>query len=221
MLKKFFLAASFCFTLGSAAMAQDGGGIKPAAGEVTAEVQLSLTDGSTVGLGLNQLRGRYFLSPTTAVRASFTMEVQNDDFNDDFNRTSTLLQFAPGIEKHFAGTDRLSPYVGGEIRITKLYSSQESDNLDIEGAWSNSGNSNNLTNRNYFGWGLGVVAGADYYFAKHVYLGVEFGLGIQYRTEGEVDIKPSTGPTRTLEGENGFFRLGSSVNSGLRLGFVF
>ncbi|WP_062543014.1 hypothetical protein [Rufibacter tibetensis] len=218
MFQKFLFAATCCLSLGFVAAAQD---IKPAAGDVTAEVQLNLTEGSTVGLGASQLRGRYFLSPTTAVRTSFSLQVQNDDFNDDYNRTSTRIEFAPGIEKHFAGTERLSPYVGGEIRFSKLFASEENPNADIEGAWSNNGNNFNITNRNYFGLGLGVVAGADYYFAKHVYLGVEFGLGFQYITEGDVEVNPSNGSSRTFDGEAGSFYFGPSVTSGLRLGFVF
>ncbi|KAA3439975.1 outer membrane beta-barrel protein [Rufibacter hautae] len=218
MLKKFLSAAALCFTIGFAASAQDAGGIKPGAGAVTGEVQLSLTDGNTVGLGLNQLRGRYFLAPNTALRASFILDVQNQTADDDFSRTSTLFVLAPGIEKHFAGTDRLSPYVGAEISFAKFFASEEADNYEIEGGWSNG---NSVTNRNYFGFGLGAVAGADYYFAQHVYLGVEFGFGLQYQAEGDVEINPENGSNTTLEGESGSLRLRPNVNTGLRLGFVF
>ncbi|WP_207434117.1 outer membrane beta-barrel protein [Sabulibacter ruber] len=219
MLKKVFSAAALCFSLAFGASAQDGGGIKPAAGEVTGEVQLNLTGTNTVGLGLNQLRGRYFLAPNTAIRASFILDVQNDTEDDDFSRTSTLFVLAPGIEKHFAGTERLSPYVGAELSFTKFSANEEGDNYEIDGAWSNGGN--NITNRNYFGFGLGAVAGADYYFARHVYLGVEFGFGLQYRKEGDVEINPESGPNTTIDGEGGSLRLRPTVNSGLRLGFVF
>ncbi|MFB9861647.1 hypothetical protein [Rufibacter immobilis] len=224
MLKKFFIAGAFFLTMGVAASAQEvSSDIKPAAGDVTAEVQLSLTgtNNSTINLGLNQLRGRYFLSPTTAVRASFTLQTENEDLNDDFNRTSTFISLAPGIEKHFAGTDRLSPYVGGEISISKLFANEENPYGEVEGAWSSGGNSNSISNRNYFALGLRAVAGADFYFAKHVYLGVEFGLGFQYEKEGDVKIKPNSGPNTTIDGERGTFRFGPNVNSGLRLGFVF
>ncbi|WP_205500270.1 outer membrane beta-barrel protein [Rufibacter psychrotolerans] len=218
MLKKIFTAAALSLTLGFAASAQEVGGIKPAAGEVTGEVQLNLTDGNTVGLGLNQLRGRYFLSPTTAVRASVILDIENQTGDDDFSRTSTLVVLSPGIEKHFAGTDRLSPYVGAELTLSKLFASEEGDDYEIEGAWSNG---SGFSNRNYFGFGLGAVAGADYYFARHVYLGVEFGFGLQYTTEGDVKVNPEGRPSTTIDGEGGSLRLRPTVNSGLRLGFVF
>jgi outer membrane protein W len=215
MLKKFFFAAAFSVVAGFSASAQEvtaTGGIKPAAGEITGEVQLSLTDGSTVGL--NQLRGRYFLSPSTAFRASFTLDAYSDT-DDDETRSSTLVVLAPGIEKHFAGTERLSPYVGAELRLSKQFASYEDDNVEIEGGWGTS------NNRNYFGLGLGIVAGADYYFAKHVYLGVEFGYGLTYRTYGEVEVNPKNGNSYTIDNDRSTLSLGSSVNGALRLGFVF
>jgi hypothetical protein len=225
MLKKFFFAAAFTLVTGFAASAQDvtttsgDGGIKPTAGEITGEVQLSLTGGSTISL--NQLRGRYFLSPTTALRASFTLD-SDTETNDDRIRKSTYVVVAPGIEKHFAGTERLSPYVGAELQLSKLFASYESDALEIDGAWNVGSNGSDFVNgRNYFGIGLGLVAGADYYFAKHVYLGVEFGYGLTYRTYGDVEVRETNGPDYTIDRDESYFSLGSSVNSGLRLGFVF
>ncbi|WP_048921779.1 outer membrane beta-barrel protein [Rufibacter radiotolerans] len=219
MLKKFFFAATFCLSLSFAASAQDSGAIKPAAGEVTGEVQLSLSSGNTVGLSLNQLRGRYFLAPDMAVRASFSLSLNTEDYDDNFNRSSSYVSIAPGIEKHFAGTDRLSPYVGAELSISKFSAHEESSFEEIEGAWSNG---NGIANRNYFGLGLGAVAGADYYFAKHVYLGVEFGLGFQYRTYGEVERDPkNSGNTITYDDDRNNLSLNPTVNTGLRLGFVF
>ncbi|QHL88514.1 outer membrane beta-barrel protein [Nibribacter ruber] len=221
MLKKSFFACAFSLIAAFSASAQDvtvtsastaGGGIKPTTGEITGEVQLSLTDGSTVGL--NQLRGRYFLSPSTALRLSFALDAYNDT-NDDETRSTTLVSLSPGIEKHFAGTDRLSPYIGAELRLSKFFASYEDDNFEVEGGWGTG------TNRNYFGLGLGAVAGADYYFAKHVYLGVEFGYGLTYRTYGEVEINPKNGASFTVDDDQNSLTLGSSVNGGLRLGFVF
>lgn len=220
MLKKFIIAAAFTVVAGFSASAQDAtatGGIKPTTGEITGEVQLSITGGSTISL--NQLRGRYFLSPTTAFRASFALDAYSDT-NDDENRTSTLVVLAPGIEKHFAGTERLSPYVGAELRLSKFFVDYDSDNLEVKGGWPNNFNGN-VNERNYFGVGLGVVAGADYYFAKHVYLGVEFGYGLNYLTYGEVEVNPANGNDYTIDSDRSTLRLGSSVNGGLRLGFVF
>jgi hypothetical protein len=223
MLKKTFIAAAFGLLAGFSASAQEvtttgiAGGIKPTTGEITGEVQLSLTDGSTVGL--NQLRGRYFMNPSTALRASFTLNSYTDT-NDDKIRKSTYVAIAPGIEKHFAGTERLSPYVGAELRLSKQFVSFESDEVEIEGAWDGSGNQF-VNNRNYFGLGLGLVAGADYYFAKHVYLGVEFGYGFSYNTYGDVEVNQKNGPDFTIDTDQSGFSLGSTVNSGLRLGFVF
>jgi hypothetical protein len=229
MLKKFIFAAAFTLVTGFAAsaFAQDvtvtsastsGGGIKPTTGEVTGEVQLSVADGSTISL--NQLRGRYFLNPTTALRASFALN-SSTDTNDDETRSTTLVSLSPGIEKHFAGTDRLSPYVGAELRLSKYFASYESDFVEVDGAWGWNDNGGFVNGRNYFGLGLGVVAGADYYFAKHVYLGVEFGYGLSYNTYGDVEVNPSNSNSYTIDHDQSSWNLGSSVNGGLRLGFVF
>jgi len=42
----------------------------------------------------------------------------NGPITKDDNTTSVVsFAFLPGIEKHFAGTERLSPYVGAELAL--------------------------------------------------------------------------------------------------------
>ncbi|MGV3538255.1 MAG: hypothetical protein ACO1OQ_00500 [Rufibacter sp.] len=231
MLKKTVLAVvlALAATFGAAAQ-ETGSEFKPTTGNVTTEVQLSLSTGSTVNLRLNQLRGRYFLSPTTAFRTSVTLEVQNTSDEVEFGNSTTdvstsrtFISIAPGFEKHFAGTERLSPYVGAEVSISKLFTSQETATAEVEGAWL-SGGGGSYANRNYIGFGVGAVAGTDYYVAKNLYLGVELGFGLEYRSEGDVEVTPKPGsgtPPRSDDSGASTFNLSPTVGSGIRVGFVF
>ena len=96
--------------------------------------------------------------------------------------TTFSLGLAPGIEKHFDGTDRLSPYVGVEIGYGMLNRSYAQE------YWG----SNDLDNigqlEKYIVWtqtlaqsatviGLNLLSGFDFYISDALYLGAEAGLG--------------------------------------------
>jgi hypothetical protein len=96
--------------------------------------------------------------------------------------TTFSLALAPGIEKHFDGTDRLSPYVGVEIGYGMLNRSYAQE------YWG----SNDLDNigqlEKYIVWtqtlaqsatviGLNLLSGFDFYISDALYLGAEAGLG--------------------------------------------
>lgn len=88
---------------------------KPQAGNFTTELNLNLfRDGLNISNYLNQIRGRYFISENTALR--LRAQVYFDYYHMDSlhsDHTSKLLVFSlnPGIEKHFVGTPKLSPYM--------------------------------------------------------------------------------------------------------------
>ncbi|MFC6996998.1 outer membrane beta-barrel protein [Rufibacter roseus] len=212
MLKKSFSVLALAMALAFPAFSQTSGtGFKPQTGDITTEVQLSLfTESSTIRL--NQIRGRYFLSPTSAFRLGLTLNSENYKEND-IERNYTNLGISPGIEKHFAGTDRLSPYIGAQLNVNKAWYGEEGPNYEVENGHSNGGQA-------FVGLGLGAVAGADFYVAPRLYLGVEFGYGFYYNSYSKSE-RIVNGNTSTVRAESSSFGLRENVQSGIRVGFAF
>src|SRR5690606_537926 len=128
----------------------------------------------------------------------------------DVDRSYTQIGFAPGLEMHFAGTDRLSPYVGAELTLNKAFAGEEGPNYEIV----NQGNGTA-----FFSYGLRAVAGADFYVARRLYLGLEFGLGFEPRNSSKVERKQGN-TTFLLADERSDFTFGTMAR-GIRVGFVF
>ena len=121
---------------------------------------------------------------------------------DDLKESTTKIGLGFGVEKHFAGTDRLSPYVGGDLLVGFNSSKVEQGSYEEKGP-------------NGFRLGVRGVFGADYYFAKNLYLGVEAGLGIFYHNTGKTEINGTT----VNDGSNRF-EITPSVVGGVRVGFI-
>ena len=92
----------------------------------------------------------------------------------------------PGIEKHFHGTNRLSPYVGGALNIGYSTSSDTEEYWGPDDFTASAANPNNYveweqkTKDGSISFGLNALAGMDFYFADNLYLGAEFGFGFNF-----------------------------------------
>jgi hypothetical protein len=218
---------------GVAAQAQD---FKPVAGDVTTEFGLTgginntdfkLNDGAAL------LRFRYFNKEKVAYRLGFNVSSTNDKTNAygaDANQKGTFTQKATnvlnnlGIEKHFTGTDRLSPYVGGDILFGTGSRTETSENTINKGVSYTKDIFNETKGPGYVSFGLRGVVGADYYIAKRMYLGVEAGLGLVYEKEGKTKTTTTAaGVTTTTEHKSAgsSFNIKPSVITGVRVGFAF
>jgi hypothetical protein len=245
-MKKLFLpmVALFC---SATAMAQDG--FKPVAGNVTLEANVNLL-GGTVNLNnsLNQVKVRYFLADDMAIRFGLGLGMNTDKnvMNGDSSWTEdkmTSWSISPGIEKHFAGTDRLSPYAGLDITIGGTNYEGESNDITVTG--SGSSTTTTTTTGTYEGMtssgtranstlGINLLAGCDFYFAKRIYLGYEIGLGFWSTKDKEFSssstttvVSGSTTTTTTVDmnsdDNEGMKMSGISANvrNGIRFGFCF
>lgn len=130
-------------------------------------------------------------STDTLIRG-FNPELQNE------SKTSSFT-INPGFEKHFTGTDRLSPYVGFEIYFSSSKTTFKKDTL-VEGNFATGVLYDTVTTSSTFQapwtkytlnqksgsstFGVNLIAGADYYFTKNLSLGVEFGFGF-YSTKNK------------------------------------
>ncbi len=203
---------------------------KPAAGERTLEVNFAPLGGSPISIG--GIKYRTFSTETSALRlgvflgyGSTTTVTQDEDSDADLvelkdKESSFTINLQPGIEKHFAGTERLSPYIGGVVNIgygtTTERNEQQVPDEEVGATITKGGNLN---------LGLNAIAGFDYYIANKLYLGTEIGFGLAMNK----DLKKKTSydnieGAEDSEGKAGTkssFNVGPNVVGQLRLGWAF
>jgi opacity protein-like surface antigen len=143
-----------------------------------------------------QLRYRYFLSSNLAIRfgLGFDGSKKETNFSEDLDGSgsvgtliekSSRWEVAPGIEYHFAGTDRLSPYVGLAISIGGGKDTETCTECNGS-AYREDYSKEKVTPFSSFG--VGLLAGADFYFAENFFVGAEFGYLINSETEKDSEI---------------------------------
>lgn len=232
-MKKILLSASL-LAMSLLAQAQDD--YKPVQGDVTAEFTYGgLFNPSQLGLNGGGLRFRYFLADQLAARVGFNASsnsVTNNFLYTENNMqviggtekiTTSAFDLNLGVEKHFTGTERLSTYAGADLRVNLGGYKEVGENTD----------GNNYDKGTFYssrtgstGIGLRLVAGADYYFVKKVYLGGEFGWGFLANSTGKTKTSVETGGSSveivTPASNNAkSFEVSPSVVGSVRLGFRF
>ena len=185
------------------------------------------------------LKGRYFFQDDLALRLALGLgmpsakETTNDTnvSQEQKYRTSTLF-FGLGVEKHFAGTNRLSPYVGAELHLGSYTTNYQSHHT------LTAGNTTTKTDKEIktapgFVFGGGLFLGADYYIAPKVFLGLEAGLNIDSRSLGKTTEITTTNQTingvaqpATRRDDSGKTKysgasLSTDLQVGFKIGFVF
>ncbi|WP_297177994.1 BT1926 family outer membrane beta-barrel protein [uncultured Porphyromonas sp.] len=245
-MKKILMVAALAATSIVAAQAQSE--FKPKAGDVTTDVSLFANglfanptalykgnvasgvssnkfDLSTVGV----LKGRYFFQDDLALRLSLglsspsvksTLEETNHSLENKYR--ATTLYFGLGVEKHFTGTDRLSPYVGAELHVGSYTTNAESNDTRTVGTIVTKTNQQ-IKAAPGFTFGGGLFMGADYYIAPKVFLGLEAGLNIDAYSLGKTTnittINVTGQPTQTTDNSGKTKYSGSSLNTDLQVGF--
>ena len=249
-MKKILMVAALAATSIVAAQAQSE--FKPKAGDVTTDVSLfanglfanptalykgNVASGASVGtnsgsINLNTvgvLKGRYFFQDDLALRLSLglsspsvksTLEETNHSLENKYR--ATTLYFGLGVEKHFTGTDRLSPYVGAELHVGSYTTNAESNDTRTVGTIVTKTNQQ-IKAAPGFTFGGGLFMGADYYIAPKVFLGLEAGLNIDAYSLGKTTnittINVTGQPTQTTDNSGKTKYSGSSLNTDLQVGF--
>ncbi len=221
-MKKIILSivAVLAFGYANAQIKTDAGTFgKPTAGTIIMEVTMTpnIAGGGIFSLptlnselGLIGIKARKFSSDKQALRVAANLSVLSsgeEDAAGDKEDTEFAVGVAVGMEHHMAGAERLSTYWGYEGNLGYV----SGTTVKVDGASTST-------------FGIGVNAGADYYFVNHIYLGIEVGLGFSSTSEGEeTTTVTQTGlPTSTSVSPGGSSSgIGVGANSGLRLGFVF
>lgn len=225
-MKRVFLVAAIAATTVGTTSAQN----KPAAGERTLEVNFAPLGGSPVSIA--GIKYRSFGTETSAFRlgvflgyGSTTTVTQDEDGTlqtvELKDKESTMsISIQPGIEKHFAGTDRLSPYIGGVLNLGYGTTSER-----VEQQVQNNGVGARITKGGALDIGLNAVAGFDFYVASKLYLGTEIGFGVAMHMDmtDKVtwdNVQGATDGESNVNNENSL-QVGPNVNGQLRLGWVF
>lgn len=238
-MKKGLLIAGLAL-FGAAAQAQD---LKPVAGDVTTEFGLTGGVNRTnfkLNDGAGMLRFRYFQKEDIAFRLGFNVESTNDKTNvygqsapfignkGTITESATKVLINLGVEKHFAGTARLSPYVGADLLFGTGSSKVKTENAILAGNPATGAYANDTfmdaKAPSYTSIGLRGVIGADYYIAKRLFLGVEAGLGFAYEKQGKSKTSTTVGGvtnSQEFKSAGSTNTISPSVITGLRVGFAF
>ncbi len=198
---------------------------KQTGGEQNLEFQFAPLGGSPIGI--SGIKYRKFTDANTAWRAEVFLgfgsttdvtlanNAENTELRD---RNSNFdISIAGGIEKHWTGTDRLSPYYGGVVSLGFGNTNSRSEFLgtgtDVE---------ENTTKNGSLTVGLNALAGMDFYFADNIYLGAELGFGLAFTTMFDTVSESTVEGVDAVETPNGgSFNIGPNVLPRIRLGFLF
>ncbi|VXB42920.1 conserved exported hypothetical protein [Flavobacterium sp. 9AF] len=195
---------------------------KPTTGTITTEV--GLTGGlNNANFNLNGgvLKFRYFLKEDLGVRLGLGVYNSNDEdvtgqspnqitYTDKLSSNTIKL----GIEKHFAGANRLSTYAGADllVRFGKELDEENEENGDFQKTESKNSS-----------FGVAIFTGADYYITQKVFLGVEAGLNFlstKYKDE-EYSFKNGNNTGSSSDPGKKESDFVSNVFGGVRIGFQF
>ncbi len=206
----FVLAIALVSVTGAVAQKQTGG-------EKNLEVQFTPLGGSPIGI--NGIRFRMFNSESSAIRIGLsvggtnTKTVWSQQFKVDGSDADALadvtipelydtqksfnFSIRPGYEKHFAGTDRLSPYMGGEIIFAMGKDTHEKEfhnanNILDVGKAENWQTWTMTTTQGTTTIGVNLLGGVDFYFADNIYMGAEVGFGFQNKKFKDKETEASS-----------------------------
>ena len=224
-MKKLFVLAG-AVVLSSSLFAQKPTGDNP----FSLEGQLSYNTAS-LSFDAPSLRMRYFIMDDLAARVS--LSINNASTKDyyyeladnaggegtEINKTS-LTMISLGAEKHFAGTEKLSPYVGADLVFGMGNTSAKWDKFDGLGY---NADFKAAAKAPISMFGINLVAGTDYYFAENFYVGLELGLGFQSVTEkaGEFEFTTAGNTTTTLSEPTKSSSFGNNFIGNARIGWRF
>ncbi len=237
-MKKVIISLFIVFGAVAFANAQD---FKPSSG-LSMEVNF-VPANTTSPISINELKGKYFFNDKMALRIGLLLNMQNNTWSNQYNVGTTnpivVEEFknkyfgfgiTPGIEIHVGDMEKLSPYFGAELGIRfdsrsatiTNFGGTVGNNWDISG--SNINGTAALTTPGATTISFNAVTGFDYYISKHLFMGVEIGLGFSSTSNKDVAItKTVSGVTTTTTdplGDKSTF-LGINFNPAIRLGWAF
>ena len=207
------------------------GSYKVSGGEKTLELQFVPFGNNPINI--NGIRARWFSSDSKATRLNMFLGIDSDteiiqqentDIDDKelkFVNSEFAISIRPGFENHLNVSERLSPYFGMEFELAYQTFSNRTEQQN--GNVVNYVKTSNEFNSGFARLGANAIAGLDYYVAKKLYLGTEFGFGFSYTSflplKVKSDVDGFTEPDPLKQGSS--FDLGPNVVAQIRLGYAF
>ncbi len=109
---------------------------------------------------------------------------------EDLEKNFTIV-IAPGLERHFKGTQRLDPYVGAALPlvfVSKTTTTSNDENVSDDGDYSK--HKLERTTPGRIGIGLDGLVGVNYFMFNRLSLGIEYKLGFSLvRLKGKTTSK--------------------------------
>ena len=178
-----------------------------------------------IGLGINYSKQNFLTEDSISI-ASGNRALQEVD------SSITRFDFALGLglEKHFGENKRLDPFVGGDLIIGRIGSTNTNATTKITDITGTGKEQLIKKLDGGFYFGIGGLAGFDYFFSKNLSLGVEFGYEFVYEvTGGDYSVSDVITPvsgSQTSTFENGKeqeskINLGATPTGGIVLSFYF
>ena len=182
-------------------LSDDSSPFKPDMGSWGATVNVSGAIASIGGTPRTDQRGRSLALVRYVINDNFTFRlgvaphlfstrvlstdsVGKDLVERDSSARQASVSFRPGVEYHFAGTKRLDPDVAldAEFGVVGQYSSGSVTNVtDTTGTAKFT---RTITEAGGFGVGAQLGIGFNYFLAKQLAIGMEYGMGIQHLVTG-------------------------------------
>ncbi len=198
---------------------------------------LGFTNPGGINWAAPTIRARYFVNDNIAARVqlglgdglgtpmseSYTFYENADgtggEGTQDINRSSWNAQI--GAEYHLAGTSKMSPYFGLGINFGGGSVKESWDKYDGTGYNANVGVE---AEGKMSMFGVGVLAGMDYYVLENIYLGLELGLtysSVSYSDQTQ-DVTTPAGTTKTVNaGSKETYLSTGAASAAFRLGWRF
>ncbi len=202
---------------------------KPKKGNYNIEAVVQL-GGNGIGIGVNEIKGRYFYSDKRNYRLRLS-GVFNNDLNDiSPNKTTKAevsydeqkLLIAGGIEEHYQNSNRVNTFLGfeagGRYEKESTVGTNSKDGISFSPGYMYE---KTFTESALF---LNGVAGIDYYLNSQFYIGTEIMIGVSNHITDYTGIKIST--LDGIESQDGFYSGGGfearlTYSNGIRLGYKF
>ncbi|MCJ8208223.1 hypothetical protein MUY27_00795 [Mucilaginibacter sp. RS28] len=219
--------------------------LKPQEKRISTELNVNPFNGQVnLNNSLNQIKLRYFVKNDVALRFGFNVNRKdtvasvnnpygpNGYFSRD-DRKSTQFALNAGIEKHFTGTRRLSPYIGLDLTYSSRSASQQTDNnsssTTVKNGWYVSTVSGNVVysavqQAAYTRYGASVFTGFDFYIAKHFFFGYELNFTLSKTDWKNVEITQTATnipSTNSNAGRSSSVNFGPTLLNGIRIGYTF
>ncbi len=151
---------------------------KPEEKNVTTELGVSLGNGGNT-INTFGINGRYFVNADLALvlglGAAYNQNIDNFAENTDgtgeegsFTSRSRYTELSLGVQKHFSGTSRLSPFMGADLLMGADGSHQEGDDANSSGYIKNYSYERDAQALQA---GVRATIGFDFWVAKGLYVG--------------------------------------------------